>query len=348
MTTIATHIRIFDAEPTDDLVTKRTVAIGQISEALKKQTSVDELLQTANDLARAVEHKGVFSETLGKEIEEAIAKSAVSFVAEKNGTQMVTCGMLGALQAIDANPGNSSNLLISDVLALGLWSALGFQKPSTNAKLEALRTELLNKAHGVVLKRASLSRKRMDVPDMKFAAPADGSEPVSVDTSFADATRATVEALRANAAVDREELDLLWWVLSDRSELLKRHLSTEKNSTTRAIASGIEAGHLLRRMPSEAHLHLVLRNVGADDATSSLTDVIKAVADDRQALVAPYGGQQIVLACPAVFPLLNGLRNGTSSDGHAKQKRSLEDWAARALLESSILQVTSHLPKVAV
>lgn len=348
MTSIATHIRIFDASPTDELVEKRTTAISVISKGFVKQSSVNDLLRTANDLALAIEPKGTFSDTLGKQIEEAIAKTAVSFVAEKNETQMATCAMLGALQAIDGGASRASILLISDVLALGLWSALSFQKASPNLKLEALRVELMTKAHEVVLKRASTSRTRLAVPDMKLPKPKEGeAESTGLDKSFAEGTRATVDALRANAAVDREELDLLWWVLSDRSDFLGRRFSVEKNPVARALASGLEAGQMLRRMPADAHLHLVLRNLADDVSTFSLPELIKAVESDRQALASKFT-DGLIAACPAIFPLLNALLNGRSFDGNAKQKRSLADWAARALLESCILRVTSHLPSVAV
>jgi uncharacterized protein YfcZ (UPF0381/DUF406 family) len=347
MTNLATHIRIFDAQPDDDLVAKRSTAIAEISQTFKKQKTADDLLQTANDLAQAVEHKGRFSERLSKEIEGAISQSAVSFVADKNELQMATCGMLGALQAIDGTLSDSNTILITDVLALGLWCALSFQSPSANARLEDLRTELMNKAHELVMRRASASRRRKEVPDAKFP-PLTAVDPKTVEKSFDDGVSVTVEALRANSAVDREELDLLWWVLSDRSDLLKRRLSTDKNSASRAIACGIEAGQLLRRMPSTAHLHLVLRNLADDDAQLSLTDVVRTVGADRDALASPFAESSTIAACPAVFPLLTALRSGTSFDGNAEQKRPLEDWAARALLESAILRLIAHVPSVAV
>jgi hypothetical protein len=206
----------------------------------------------------------------------------------------------------------------------------------------------MNKAHDLVLKRASVSRTRFPVPDMKIPKPKEGeAEPTSLEKSFADGTRATVDALRANAAVDREELDLLWWVLSDRSDLLERRFSTEENSAARAIASGLEAGQMLRRMPAPAHLHLVLRNLADDVSSYSLPELLKAAESDRRALAGACESS-LIAACPAVFPLLNALLNGKSTDTNGKQKRTLADWAARALLESSIIRVTSHIPSVAV
>ena len=53
---------------------------------------------------------------------------------------------LAALQLLDAAPSSTANLLARDVLAIGLWSALSFQKPRSERRLEALRVGLLQKA----------------------------------------------------------------------------------------------------------------------------------------------------------------------------------------------------------
>jgi hypothetical protein len=344
MTSIATHVRIFDLEPDDDLVVKRTAAAGEIAEIFKKSRQVRDILQTANDLAKAIEHKGTFSKKLGDEVEGAISKFAEAFVAQENGLQMVTCAMLGALQSLDLNVATSSATYSQDVFAVGLWSALSFQKQRSEPRLEALRAELLAKAQAVVLNKASGSRTRVPVPDIEFPAPKE-VDAASIEKSLNDGAKATVDALRANAAVDREELDLLWWVLSDHSGLLGRRLSTEKNLASAAVASGLEAGQLLRRMPGEAHRHLVLRNV-VGDSSLSLPDLIKVVEGDRLALAAPFAQNSTAAECPAVFPLITALRTGTAPDANSKQKRSVEDWAERALLESAILQVTGQLPSV--
>lgn len=61
MTHIANHIRIFAASPSDDLVTKRTAAIGEIANAIRQQNDVSDILRNANDLAVAVQQGGSLS-----------------------------------------------------------------------------------------------------------------------------------------------------------------------------------------------------------------------------------------------------------------------------------------------
>jgi hypothetical protein len=349
MSNIATHVRIFDPQPTDDLVTKRTAAIKELSSGFAKGRSVPEIFQSANDLALAVEAKGAFSEALAKEIESAISKPAEAFIAEGQELEMTVCGLLGALQSLDHPPSSSSNLAALNVFAIGLWSALSFQAPRLEAKLEALRVELLGKAQEYTLRAAINTRRRIKVPDINFAVP-EPFDAAGVAASFKTGVATTIEALRANAAVDREEIDLLWWVLGDWSELLDRRFSALDNPAAAAIASGLEAGRMLRRMPADAHRHLVLRPLGHVHKPDllSLPGLLKVLDGDRGRLAAPYAHDKIVAACPAAFPLLTALRSGLATDAKAKIKRSLQDWACRALLESAALHVTSHLPSVAI
>lgn len=344
---IATHVRIFDPDPQDDLVVKRTAAIDALGGRFNKKSTVPAILQWANDLAIAVESKGShLSDLLSKEIEAAIRKPSDAFVAEGQGLQMTVCGLLGALQSLDGAQPSSGTLTVADVLAVGLWSALSFQTPRTEPKIEALRSELLGKAQELVLASATSSRKRQRIPEPEIAEPKEFNA-AGVGQSVKSAFKATIDALASNAAIDREEIDLLWWVLGDRSELLARRLSSGQGPAALAVAAGLEAGRMLRRMPGEAHRHLVLRNL-AGQGSSSLAELLKAVGDDRAALSTKYADDPTIVACPAIFPLITMLRTGSASHARSKSKHSLADWATRALLESAAHHVTSHVPSVAV
>ncbi|MDH2348149.1 GTPase-associated system all-helical protein GASH [Bradyrhizobium sp. SSUT77] len=355
MTHIATHIRIFASDPSDELVEKRTAAIGEIAGIFKGRREVGELLQTANDLAVAVQQDGKLSAALTGTIEGAIRKTSTAFVAEGHELEMLVCGLSGALQAMSGSAAlRHGAVSIPDVLSFGLWSALSYQKPRTEPKIEQLRDELLQAAHGHCAAVARDSRQRIKVSDPEFKeAPKkkEGEPETPFDASamkeglkpFKDA----IADLRSNAAVDREEIDLLWWVLSDWSSLLGRRFSDENaGDAAAAVASGIEAGRMIRRAPAEAHRHLVLRYVptGKD---LSLIELLTAIGGDRAAL-APTEAETYISNCLAVFPLSNALRTGSASDPRPKIKRPLGDWAARALLESSIAHLCSNNTGVSV
>jgi hypothetical protein len=355
MSHVATYIRIFASDPSDDLVEKRTAAIGEIAGIFRGRRNVADLLQTANDLAVAVQQDGKLSPALTATIEDAIRKKSTAFVAEGHDLEMLVCGMAGALQAVSGNAALShGRVSITDVLSFGLWSALSFQKPRPEEKLEQLRGELLKAAHSHCTAVARDSRQRVQVSDPEFVEAAKKKEgeqetPFGASavkdglTLFKDA----IADLRSNAAVDREEIDLLWWVLSDWSSLLGRPFSDSKAGiAAAAVASGFEVGRMIRRAPAQAHRHLVLRNVKAGKDLS-LQDLLTAIGADRQAL-APTEAQTYISQCPAVFPLSAALQAGVASDPRAEDKRPLSEWAVRALLESSTAHLCSNNSGVSV
>lgn len=349
MTHIATHIRIFNVNPSDELVEKRTAAVGEIAKIIGAQRNVDELLRYGNDLAMAVQQGGLLSQSLTGMVEGAVRKSSTAFVAgDDTKLEMLVCALAGATQVLaNSTPTQNGSTSIADVLSYGLWSALSFQKPRTQAKLESLRSELMHAAQRQCMQAANEGRKRVQVadPEFEYAAKKEDKTPAELDPEAMNQGlqpfRAAIADLRANATIDREEIDLLWWVMSDWSTLLRRRFSTEMGAVA-AVASGIEAGRLVRRMPAEAHRHLVRRNLPTNKDLS-LQELVIAVGDDRAAL-APTEGQPYISQCPAVFPLFSALTIGPVNDAKSKIRRSIGDWADRALLESAIAHMCSNIP----
>jgi hypothetical protein len=240
MTHIANHIRIFATNPSDDLVTKRTAAIGEIANAIRAQNDVGDILRNANDLAAAAQQGGSLSAHLSQMIEGAIRKSSTAFVAEdETAVEMLVCGLSGALQVLTGStPMRNGKTSIGDVLSFGLWSALSFQKLRGEAKLEHLRNELMQAAQDHCAGAASEGRRRTVVAEPEFkliAKKTPGTDAESELDLDADAVnrglepfRTSIADLKANAVIDREEIDLLWWVLSDWSTLLRRRFSPRR------------------------------------------------------------------------------------------------------------------------
>lgn len=344
MTDIAAHVRIFDPDPSDDLVTKRTAAIKELATRYSKSRPAPAILQDANDLTAAVEAKGHVSAAMGKDIEAAIRKAgAEAFVVEGQDLQVAVCGLLAALQVLEESEPTKGAVTTSAVLALGLWSALSFQMPRAEPKLEALRSAVMAAARDYVIAAASSSRQRAIVPDVEISAIDPWDAATTVKTINA-ALRGTINALKTNAAIDREEIDLLWWVLGDWSALLHQRYSAPANPISSALSSGIEAGRMLQRLPADAHRYLVLCHVKQSEILN-LLELVKAVGEDHKLLAASFQNEDKVQSCPVVFPVLAALKTGSAAHARAaKTKRALTEWANRALLESATLHVTSLLP----
>jgi len=336
MTDIALHMRIFESSPTDDFVEKRKAAIEAMAEQFEKPASFLDILQLADGLATAIAPEGQVPSGLERQAEAALKNASPSFVLEGHQLEARVCALLAAVSYFESLSPSGGGASSGEVLALGLWSALSFQKPLGEAKLEKLRAELLALARHVATKAAEKSRERAPVPDGAFAPPeADGW--AGIEENWNAGPLKTLDALRLNAALDREEIDVLWWVLADWSAVYQRRLSSMDQRLSPLVASWELVG-LLKRIPAQAHAHLVLRLV-QERNKENLAALITQLADKRGALAQQIAENAIVGSCPRVFPLLNALTNPAFRIAGDEEDRGPADWASRALLESGLLHV---------
>lgn len=326
----ARHVRIFEPAATDDFVTKRDLAIKDLRGQFVKQNTVGELFALGADVVRGAFLEADMPQPLVDKIAAALKKQSASFVADDCTLEMRICGALAAGQVVTTG-GKSDEWAVGDVVAMAIWLATDFIPPLPDPNLEALRVDLHAAGRQRVLRTAIESRDRKAVPDVGVF----GGDTVSPE-SFAKAL-AAVPALRYNAALDREELDLLWWLYAGHSIILDRPLAG-LSQATRAVITGIELGSLMRRLPSQSHRNLVLRDI-APDQSMSLNELLEAIDGDRATIADTLDGETLLGHAPDVFPLLTGIVRGTASGTAAQQPRSMGDWAARAILERSATRI---------
>ncbi len=337
MADVATHVRIFNADPTDDLVAKRTAVLTPLSSKLVKSKGIAALLGLANDVTEASASKGKLSEQIAIEVETAIKTASPAFVRAGNDLEVSVILLLSMLEYIrSAKPLARGKLSIADVLAAGLWSALTFHPKRQETKFEALREDIIHESLDRVRAVAEAGRKRVNVPD--FGIVFKEIEADSLNKAAKVGTDVTVDALRSNASLDREELDILWWVFGDWSEILEHRISVLP-AVVAAVTNGFEIARRLRKLPADAHKALALRNVPTDGETLDLSELLKAMGPSREKLAAALSNNDVLTACPIVFPLLSAIANNKATSSGSKEKRALRDWGARALLETAILHV---------
>lgn len=330
---IAPHVRIFEASPTDDFVMKRQAAIKEIAGKFIKPNTVERLLSVANAVVLASNVGGKLPPDLANEVATSIIKVSPSFVAEGHDLELSTCAMLAVINAIQT--GNKAGTLTNtDYLAVGIWSGMSWQPGSSNESFERLRKILLDLSRSHVLKAAAVGRVRSQ-PAKAVDLAADNANLGLVVNSL----RSAVNTLVANAAVDREEIDLLWWSISGWSDVLGIKYDEAKPHTA-AVALGLDAAKRLRRMPVELHKALVLRRVPQSESVT-LLQLVKALGDDRPILGERFGTSTLVTQNPVVFPLLNVLASG-SAKGAGKATLSMSDLASRALLEAVTFDVVER------
>lgn len=333
MSSMAIYARIFKLEPDDEYVKKRQRAAVAIRGALATLSPPSLALEVASSVADALQ-TGTLPKNVADIVGSALASESNSFVQEGQHLQMLVCAMVAALDLIQ-QADESDGWTPADALAAGLWSALSFQPSHAEAQVESLRDSLLRASRDRVIAIAAASRRRADVPEIgKLSIPETSPIGTRSNTAFREAARPLVAALRNNAELDREEIDLLWWVLADHSDTIDRPM-TEMADASRAVVAGVDGAAKLRKLPSHGHRNLILRNVRQDGGLA-LSEVLEQMGDDREKLGAKFVGS-IINNAPTVFPLLTALVSGQVRTPGGDVKYSPRDWGARALLEASIL-----------
>lgn len=349
MVNIAKHIRIFNTDPSDDLVDKRTAAITKLAAVLGNKARLPEILQLANSVAAGVIDPNRLGTTLATEVEAAIKERSTAFDRDGNELEVLICLLLAMCQQLENHETDATLRSSNESRAAAVWSALSFQSSRSEPKLEALRDELMAKAQTLVLASGENGRRRLEVPGFSIEGGDESEEGeesqeegiARFKEDFMAGTEATIVALRRNADLDREELDLLWWALGDWSGLLDKRLST-LSAPTATVTCGIEIGRTLRKFPASAHKHLALRNIADEAESLNLSELVEAIGTQKEKLLSAFDNRQWLSEFPEVFPLLHALQTGKTSAAGSDQKRSLRDWGARALLETSILFVRAN------
>lgn len=331
MSRMAKYAQIIWAEPTNDDVMARNHAV----EALKKDLSHLTTRQTIEAAASIAASFGGadLGPVLAPKAEKAISDRSAAFILKGNEQQAVICFAVAAL-ALVREPSDGRGWTAADALAASLWSALTFQNQIEHAKLEELRKDVIEACRTRVRDVATAARQRQEVPDVGTLTISENDVAgTRANNAYKKATAPVIKALKENQDLDREELDFLWWILSEYSELLGCPLGDRK-PYCRAIASGLEGATLLRRLPGDGFRHAILRTVEASEDLS-LAALMETLGTERAELGKAHEGAWAV-TLPAVFPLIASL---AAPDVVIACDIELDarKWGARALLEASII-----------
>lgn len=328
---ISVHLRITGLTPSNEDVDSRKAAVAALATAWGKNKDVNQIVAKAVAIAESLGGDGSPNAEFGIEVQTAVQKHASAFLYTERPLEVGVCAGMATMRMIKTEPG-THGWTILDVYTNALWSTLAFQPVLGDEKREGLRREVFERVQRRSLDSAEKAREREPVAepiDLVVTVVEEGK----LTTNFKSAAFGTIETLRRNATLDREEIDFLWWSQLSRSKLLNRPL-VKISEATRLVAAGIEASGHLRRLPAEVHRDLVLRTADVDPELD-LAELLAEIGDDRAALAV---GIQMhnVTTYPAAFPLLNAIATGASDCEGAKEKRRASTWGGRALLEGAL------------
>lgn len=338
MVDIALHVRIFEVDPTDDIVDKRKKAVDELTKKFASRKQVAKVLQLASNLSGWVQDSTSMPEPLAAEVEECLKGASSSFVREGKGVEMVTCALLAAAQLIEKSRPEGAGASKSACFAAALWSALSFQPPKSELKFEKLRQEIIGLARGFAIEFGRVSRLRADVGDLDIDVPeGEGANYGALVENIEEGVSGIIGALVENAELDREEIDVLWWALGGWSEAINCRFSS-LSSDVAAVVGGIELADKLNGLPCDAHKHLVLRNVNSAEEMLTLAEVVGRVREYTDELSPTLANLSIPAGNERLFPLLAAISSGAIQLPGGELKRKIDEWGGRALFEAAALR----------
>lgn len=336
MDNLARHMRISGVTISDNDVESRKAAVKSLATLWGKENKVASIVSLAADIAGALGGNGTPSLELGEKVQSSIQKKSPSFLYDERPLDVGICSGMAMISILSGAIGNNG-WTTAIVYAASLWSALSYQPVLADERREILRLEILEKAANYYAASAEKVRERIHVPDLVKVNIAIENNVITNNVSEAITT--TIEALRRNAALDREELDFLWWVQLGHSRLLKKQLS-KIDEPVRIVTAGIEAAQILRRLPCEVHREIVLRTL-EQNLELDLEELLTVIGTERTVLGEAFMMKHIH-AYPTVFPLLHALTTGKIDQINPSIKRSVSEWGERALLEATFAKMMSQ------
>ncbi|WBM59658.1 hypothetical protein M5X66_11695 [Providencia sp. PROV188] len=338
MKNLASHMRISGIQITDSDVESRKEAIKTLAIMWGKEKKSSSIVSTAAMISDSLSGDGTPSVDLGEQVQNEIQKKSPSFLYEERALDVGICSAMAMVSLLDGPHNTNSVWINKDIYATAFWLILSFQPILEDDRREKLRRELLELAAKWSINLAESARVRLEVPDPSCLNITMG-EDNTIANNFKEAISNSINTLRYNAALDREELDFLWWAQSGSSRVLKRRLS-EVEEPVRIISAGIEGAKLLRHLPCEVNREIILRTL-SDNPILDLNELLLAIESDRSELNKAFLIEN-VNAHPTVFPLLHALSTGASINAGASIKRPLSEWGERALLEATFATMMSH------
>jgi hypothetical protein len=314
----------------DDGIERRVEAIKKISGRLRRRTRSSELLSMANQAVQALTDNELNADELSA-ILKIMEKSAPSFVYDDSQANQVSLlFVLGFADAIDVGP-NASAANMS-LLATAANCALAYLSPLGDPAREDLRRDLL----GLTRRKAEAeaSREREPIPDLS-----------------PENTTEVIARLGRNAGKDREEIDLLWWVLNDWSQLGDFQLSTSPPELA-AVYSAIETSALMYGPGQRAHRDIATRHVrGAEERCEPGEFALATQPARRAARLALSSGLSSIEANQAVFPALaivtmDEADEAVPAGATAGHGYTVSDWCRRLVEELSLLRRLGHVARL--
>ena len=331
--TATDYTRIFDPVPQDEVVAKHEEAIKELRTRLLKRRKIPELMATVSGLCEVFCDPPSVSDDVAQQVEDAIKKTDGSFLREGRSLELGVCAIAAANQSVASGreAENWEGWSVSDVVAGCVWSAVSFLPNCNGRKLEALRRWTIELARRRFWATGSAARGRYEV------APAKEFGRVSPSRDAYAAAVGAIRQLEINAILDKEEKDVLRWMMNGMSGIHDKPLQS-LSSESRAITAGVEIGAFTPVPPTLFHRSHLLCGLEEKEPLS-LAELLGKLGDECVQIAESLIDKSVFRKAPLVFPLMSAICSRDSTGPGADLARPLSEWGSRALLERVLLQI---------
>jgi hypothetical protein len=318
-------LRMADAKPSNEKVGMRTKAAADLVTKLAKKENQSLLLAFLQGVVAGFDNPPFTQDSaavmaLIKAIKEQGGDATLPADLKENALELrALAGMVvGELLEKSLKDGISDEAMLA---ALGI-SAASLRPATKDKHLEWMRSELLAHAGKVLQQGAAQRRQRgttalTKLNEIKVPEEKEGGHWKEV----LPAIRAALSEAKAQATIDREETDTLWWMFAGFSEIEQKPLAKLSPSAA-GFAAGVELGRRTLLPPSPSATAMVERATTSGRKATELTPITLEDAASKwtealldSLLPGDEKGKSAVSQYPALLPLATACRRLREGSG---------------------------------
>lgn len=306
-------LRIADPQPGNEKVRLRTKSAAALVAQLSLKGSQDTLLRVVQGAVAGFDGPVFTQESPSVALLiKAIKEEDAAFPSDlkENGLELRAIAGMVIGELLDSS-------LKSDIRAEAVLTALSISaaslRPAASEKHIRWMSDVLGAEADKVLQLGATRRRLRGTPALQrlddIELPEEGAESAEEWMGILPAVKAALFEAREQAAIDREEIETLWWMFTAFSEIEHKPIGKLSPSAA-AFASGVELGRRSLLPPSPSSFGMLERIVETGRKATALTPVSleHAIADWTQPMLDSLvpGDEKIgrvVSQCPAILPL---------------------------------------------
>lgn len=302
-------LRIADANPTDEVVLKRQLACTDLLKKMVEAESINLLVECATGVINGFDSGFTQDSSAVEIIISCIRDHQPAFASDlsDNSLELRACAMITLGELVTRNDKDSSNLGV--LASLLLISGAGIRPTVQERYLKIALDELLDTARAASVQAAVLKRKRVALDFKALDQITAGEDTALPLKSLRLALKKLLKQLDQQAAVDREELQVLSWLYNSYAETVSKPVAG-LDPFEAALCCGLEIADLITIPPLEGVGQIVADAVSknrkkADLKKISLSDVVGKFSQESNQAMLPADAdvRNLVQQYASLFPV---------------------------------------------